>query len=184
MLSRNAVLVVALAVAEYFVSSRVISALGFGLALLGSFALAFVGISLLRRSMRQAPQALQDAVMSSPFAARSSQPQGPAPDAAIAGLGLTSLGALGLILPGFLSAALGAMLFVPPIRALLKPVVSKRIQPGNLFAKADGSQIFDIFGQAGPAGSRSSRTVVDVDIVDIDDDAQPSSPDASRPELH
>lgn len=77
-------------------------------------------------------------------------------------------GALLLIVPGIVTGVLGALLFLPPVRALARPVVLHRIQPWirpNLrFSR--GTMGF-------------GRDVVDVDIVDDTS----GEPPASRAEL-
>ncbi len=60
-----------------------------------------------------------------------------------------------LVLPGFVSAALAILLFVPPVRALVRPAVRSRVQAWT--------QPYQRFG----------RSVVDVDSVVVDVDSVP-----------
>ena len=72
-------------------------------------------------------------------------------------------GALLMIVPGIVTGVLGLLLFLPPVRALVRPIVLHRIQPWirpNLR-----------FGR-GTMGF--GRDVVDVDIVDDTNDEPPS----------
>jgi UPF0716 family protein affecting phage T7 exclusion len=52
----------------------------------------------------------------------------PGPDRPLVDAGLQMVGAGLLIMPGLLTAALGGLLFVPPVRWLLAPVVGSRLE--------------------------------------------------------
>lgn len=189
MLSRNAVIIFVVAVAEFFVSSRLIGVFGFGLTLLASVGLAMFGMALLRRNLGRIPEALQQIVSPLTGAPSGDKPERSAADVATK-LGLNSLGALLLILPGFLTAAVGALLFLPPVRALAGPTMAKRMQAFQPFSSpaAGGSQPFDLFERMRQADRRSDQRVVDVDVVDGEPGADVTDPTSngriSRPELH
>lgn len=158
MLSRPAVVLFALVAGELVILSRVSAAVGAGNAVLALAVLSGLGIVLLRRGgvgfFEATAQQLSNA--------------GDEKAAVVADRAMVALAAVLLILPGFLTAAVGALLFVPPIRAFVRPKVLHRIQPWihtNLQ-----------FGRV----RRYGRDVVDVDIVDVDSHHE-SSP--SRPEL-
>lgn len=69
-----------------------------------------------------------------------------------------------LVLPGFVSAVLAILLFVPPVRALLRPVVRSRVQTWI--------RPYQRFG----------RSVVDVDsvVVDVNSAPRDAYPPAQR----
>ncbi len=179
MLSRNAVTIFIVVVAEFFVSSRVFATIGFGFGLLLSLALVGLGTFILRRNLSQIPSALQELV--NPLAASSSG-AGSSAGGLATKLGLNAVGALLLIVPGFLTAALGALMFVPPVRALVGPAVSKRMQAFQPLSPTGGAQPFDLFDRVRQAGRRVDPDVVDVDVVDGPDVTDPDGR-ASRPEL-
>ena len=100
MLSRNAVTIFVVVVAEFFVSSRVFGAIGFGFGLLGALVLTALGVFILRRNLSQIPAALQDFV--NPLAGTTAEPRAASSSDVATKLGLNAVGALLLIIPGFL----------------------------------------------------------------------------------
>ena len=102
------VLVVAPAV-EIFVAIQVAGAIGWGLVLLAIVVFAFIGFSVMRRAGAGWWNALRVGAAS-----------GQAPDGrAAAHSALLFLAGLLLFLPGFVSDAVGLLLLLPPVRALL-----------------------------------------------------------------
>ncbi len=118
---------------------------------------------------------------------------GAAPDhrkGSVADRALLLIAAALLIVPGFVTAALGVALLVPPIRALVRPLAVTRLVPrmtasspfgasgatgfpgGIFFGDASGhfggagTTSSGFPGAGGPFGRRSTRDVVDVDLVD------------------
>lgn len=180
MLSRNAVTIFVVAVAEFFVSSRVFGAVGFGFGLLGALALSALGVFILRRNLRRIPGALQDFI--NPLAATNAAPGATSSSDVATKLGLNAVGALLLIIPGFLTAALGAVMFLPPVRSLAGPAVQKRMQAFQPLSSAGGAQPFDLFDRVRQAGRRADPNVVDVEVVH--DDPTDRDVRSTRPELH
>lgn len=79
---------------------------------------------------------------------------------------ITILAGLLLVMPGLVTAALGCLLLLPPVRALARPVLLARL------AKSPGLNL------------RFGTNVVDVDsvvVTDVDDPTDPST--STRPEL-
>lgn len=186
MLSRNAVIIFAVAALEFFVFTRLIDAFGFGATLLGSVAIAAVGVFLLRKNLAKIPAAVQQFVDPATLVSDRSDNRRPA-TASATKLGLNALGALLLIVPGFVSSAVGALLFLPPVRALAGPTVQKRMEAFQPFSSMGDSQPFDVFNRMRQAERRADGRIVDVDTVDDAnvDDANPAGKGrAARPELH
>lgn len=136
--------------------------IGFGWALLiligsgvlGLTALRLVGLSTWRRLREQAIARNANAA-----AARD----------ALAGVGVRILGAFLLIVPGFLSSAVGALLLIPPIGRLVSRKLPQAIVAGSLWRARDGRRAPDqTSGQDVVAGE-----VVDVDEVDPPDRSAP-----------
>jgi len=176
MLSRPAVALFALAVFEYVAITQLAGALGGGITLLVVLGLSVAGWMLFRRTGAAfvdatVATAMQQAGVASSFGGA---PAGAEPRSGDAGSpdhaadrAMMLFGALLMLVPGLVSGVLGALLFLPPVRALARPVVLHRIQPWirpNLR-----------FGR-GPMGF--GRDVVDVDVVEHTD--EPRNP---RPEL-
>ena len=182
MLSRNAVTIFVVVVAEFFVSSRVFGAIGFGFGLLGALVLTALGVFILRRNLSQIPAALQDFV--NPLAGTTAEPRAASSSDVATKLGLNAVGALLLIIPGFLTAALGAVMFLPPVRSLAGPAVQKRMQAFQPLSSVGGAQPFDLFDRVRQAGRRADPDVVDVEVVDDGPDTTRRDGRTSRPELH
>lgn len=112
--------------------------------------------------------------------AHSAEPVAPGPSgrqSPVVDAGLQVVGAGLLIMPGFLTAALGGLLFVPPVRWLLAPYVGGRLE--RRFSTASlGSPLFR-WTPGGPARRG--------DIVDVTATAKDSSPGSTsvgpHPEL-
>jgi len=98
-----------LAVAEIAVFVAVVHAVGAGWALLLLVASSILGFALLRREGVRGWRAFRSA-------AEDGRPPGPQVSHSLVGL----LGALLLSVPGFLTAAVGLLLLVPPVRALAR----------------------------------------------------------------
>ncbi len=152
MFSRPAVAFFALAVAELFVLTRVISAFGAFLGLLVLVGLSVLGFAVLRRT---GVGLVKDTASRAGSGASSGQP--------LADRGLLFFASLLMIVPGFLTGLAGLVLLLPPVRGLIRPAVASRVQPwaqNNLkFGRVrwSGSEVVDV-------------DVVDVDSVDVDSD--------------
>ena len=172
MLSRPAVALFALVAVEYVAITQLAGVIGgartalvmvlFSLA--GAMLFRRVGSSFLETSVATA---MQNAGLANvPGAERFANADASADKTADRAMLL--FGALLMIVPGIATGVLGALLFLPPVRALARPVVLHRIQPWirpNLrFSR--GTMGF-------------GRDVVDVDVVDDTSDEPP----ASRAEL-
>jgi UPF0716 protein FxsA len=158
MISRAALAVFAWVVAEFLLFGWAISALGATPVVLGSVAAAAIGSLLLRRNV---PGLVTDSIRH--LAATPQSPQSPrTPRAAdtrsIADRAVLSVAGILLIVPGLLSGVVGALLVVPPIRAVVGP---RLLAPLAQFVP---------FGLRRPAGGgrRFWPDVVDVDLVNED----------------
>lgn len=87
----------------------------------------------------------------------------------LANQALILFGCLLLIIPGFVSAAMAILLFVPPIRALVRPVVRSRVQAWTLPYQRFGRSYVDV-----------ESTVVNDGVVDVDSVAKDAHPRAPR----
>lgn len=74
-----------------------------------------------------------------------------------------------LVLPGFVSAAMAVLLFVPPIRALARPVVRSRVQAWTQPYQRFGRSFVDV-----------DSTVVDDSVVDVDSVPNDAYPPARK----
>ncbi|GAC1439121.1 MAG: hypothetical protein NVSMB51_16520 [Solirubrobacteraceae bacterium] len=94
---------------ELFVIIRVSEAIGFGFALLALLACSFVGVRLIRSQGRLVMRRAMDAMA-----------VGRTPAREVLDGALVFLGGLLLVVPGFVTAAVGALLLLPPTRALVR----------------------------------------------------------------
>jgi UPF0716 family protein affecting phage T7 exclusion len=138
------------------------------LTILGFFLLRSSGAGLLRSALDQASSGL---VFGEPDDAAK---RGGVNRDGLADRSLVVLGSLLLAVPGFATAFLGALLFVPPIRAGVRPLVVAR------FPRIVGFEHFV------PRNSRGGD-VIDVDTVGSADPPNdhpcPEPPTSARPEL-
>lgn len=167
-MSRPAVALFALVAIEYVAITQLAAAIGGAraalvmlvLSLIGIMSFRGVGAAFLESSVASAMQGA--GLQNTPGAERFATADDSAGKAADRAMML--FGALLLIVPGIVTGVVGALFFLPPVRALARPVVLHRIQPWirpNLrFAR--GTMGF-------------GRDVVDVDIVDDPSDEPPSS---------
>jgi len=168
MLSRPAVALFALVVVEYVAITQLAGVIGGAQAALAMLLLSLVGMLLFRGVgasflETSVASAMQSAGLQNvPGVERFATADASADKAADRAMML--FGALLMIVPGIVTGVLGALFFLPPVRALARPVVLHRIQPWirpNLrFAR--GAKGF-------------GRDVVDVDVVDDSSNEPPSS---------
>jgi UPF0716 protein FxsA len=156
MLSRGAIFYSLAPLLELWVAIQIGSALGAGVTVLALFALSVLGGYLLKaRGVGAFNSALQSV----------SQGQKITGDD-MAARGVALLGAVLLMLPGFVSGGIGLALQVPVLRKLLAPLLAHRV-PTNGFS-------FVSFGQAfNPRG----------DVIDVDGDVKGDTNSTNRPEL-
>jgi UPF0716 protein FxsA len=83
---------------------------------------------------------------------RSEMDRGQVPDKSLADAAMIALAALFLILPGFISDIIGIALFLPPVRALIRSMIGKRVT---------------IVRSSGNARSSSRPDVVDLDPAEF-----------------
>lgn len=79
---------------------------------------------------------------------RTEMERGEVPDKSLADAAMIALAGLFLILPGFVSDVIGLALFLPPVRAMIRSMIGKRVT---------------IVRTAGGPGRRQSPDVVDLD---------------------
>jgi len=171
-LSRPAVVVFALVALEYVALTQLAAAIGGQEAVLVLIASTIAGVALFRRVGASFIEALVATAMQNAgindLAGMPRPSTAGVTDQRTSDRALMLFGALLMIVPGVVTGVLGLLLFLPPVRALARPIVLHRIQPWirpNLR-----------FGR-GTMGF--GRDVVDVDIVDDTNDEPPSP----RPEL-
>lgn len=109
----------------------------------------------------------------------------PGPDRPLVDAGLQVIGAGLLIMPGLLTAALGGLLFVPPVRWLLAPVVGSRLErllPISLLETLQWPR------SAASRSPFSTATTHRGDVVDVTatvkDSSRGSASASTRPELN
>lgn len=162
MLSRPAVALFALVAVEYVAITQLAAVIGGARVALVMVLSTIVGVMLFRRVgasfvETSVATAMRSAGMATPAGAETATADKAADRA------MMLFGALLMIVPGIASGIVGALFFLPPVRALARPVVLHRIQPWirpNLrFSR--GTMGF-------------GRDVVDVDIVDDSSDEPPT----------
>ena len=167
MLSRPAVVVFVLVALEFVALTQLADAIGGFQTVLVLIGLSVVGVALFRRV---GASLIEVSVATAMQNAGIDNVAGmPRPSATVTGEPRTSdrammlFGALLMIIPGVVTGLLGLLFFLPPVRAIARPIVLHRIQPWirpNLR-----------FGR-GTMGF--GRDVVDVDLVDDTNDEPPS----------
>ncbi len=167
-MSRPAVAVFVLVAIEYVALTQLAGAIGWPEAVLVLLGSTFAGVALFRRagaSLIEASvaTAMQNADVNDVGGAPRSTTSARSNDPGTADRAMMLFGSLLMIVPGIVTGVLGLLLFLPPVRALARPIVLHRIQPWirpNLR-----------FGR-GTMGF--GRDVVDVDIVDDTNDEPPT----------
>jgi UPF0716 protein FxsA len=104
-------------------------------------------------------------------AEKGESPVGPALD----GMGIFVAGLL-LLLPGFLSDAIGLLLFVPPLRRWLIAFVFRRVLQGGTHPAGERTSRFGAGGRGDGGGFRKSDNVVDAEFETVDPDASRKAP--------
>jgi UPF0716 protein FxsA len=147
-----------LVLAEVVVFVLLAKAIGVGWTLLALLVASALGAWLLRREGSRAWRALRET-------ARSGQPVGADATRGVVGL----LGALLLVVPGFITAVAGLLLLIPPVRRLASGRV-RSFAEGRLPSATAG----DLFGprrvrvrrSTPPAGDVPDSEVVEGEIID------------------
>lgn len=158
------VLFLLLPIVELFVFAQVAGAVGFGTAVLGAMAATFVGVSLVKR------QGLGILRRANEKVARGEAPT----DEVVNGTLLLAAGVL-LLLPGFLTDAVGLLLLLPPVRMLLRGTLRRRFAAGPILISRP-TRLGGFPPGAGFGGHPRG------DVLDADSWEEPS-PRADRPEL-
>lgn len=167
MFSRTAFTVFVVVVTEFLVLGWAIQAVGATSVVLFSMATAFLGYSLVRRDLSGLAALGVDRFGSSePTSGSTSEP--PLTDRL-----LRAVAGMLLIIPGLVTTAVGALLLIPPLRALVGAQARRRI--AQFIPSGLGSPIF---GAAQPRRGASRRDVFDVDVV------RDETPTTAPPELH
>ena len=143
------VLFLLLPLLELFVFVQVAGSYGFGTALLGALAATFVGIWLVKQ------QGLGVLRRANEKVARGEAPT----DELVNGTLLLVAGIL-LLVPGFVTGAVGLLLLLPPVRALLRGTLRRRFAAGPIMVT--GPIRMGGFGPTGFPG-RGRGEVLDAD---------------------
>ncbi len=137
-------------IVELFVFAQVAGSFGFGTALLGALGATFVGMWLVKQ------QGLGVLRRANEKVARGDAPT----DEVVNGILLLVAGIL-LLAPGFVTGAAGLLLLLPPVRALLRSSVRRRLGAGPIvFA---GPLRMGGFGPGPGFPGRSRGPVLDAD---------------------
>lgn len=179
MFSRAALMIFALAVAEYFVFGFAAGLVGTSTVVWISVAAALLGFIMIRRSLAAMLSSRVQSVQ------RSNRPQSPPPvRRSNADHGLLVLAGILLVLPGLVTGAVGAALVLPPVRALVRARVRHRIDA--VVSRGLSTNGFTVSFADG-AGFFGRRDVVDVDLnpdSSTTDTVKDDGPTTAPPELH
>lgn len=159
--------VLLLPIVEVVVAVAVARAVGALWTVAALVALSVVGFVVLRRGGRAAirslgPQVVPGFPMSADQVTAAAPARGPMSKARGADLALELAGAVLLVLPGFVTAAVGALLAFPPTRRLLRPLLGagtarlvtsalRRRQVRVVAGEAAGVQVVDVRDLTDPA---------------------------------
>ena len=157
------VLFLLLPILELFVFVQVAGSVGFGTALLAAMAATVVGVWLVKQQGLGVLRRANDKV------ARGEAPT----DEVVNGTLLLVAGIL-LLAPGFVTGALGLLLLLPPVRALLRGTMRKRFAAGPIVISR--STRIGGFGPTGFSGPSRGQ------VLDADSWEDPA-PGPDRPEL-
>jgi UPF0716 protein FxsA len=115
-LARVGLAVVVTAAAELYLVLRIGQTIGYSVTLLLLFGVSFAGTALVRRQVVGSIQRL-----------RTGLPVGTLPGREVADRALAVLGGLLVVVPGFLTDAVGLLLLLPPVRGLVRRIVGGRL---------------------------------------------------------
>ncbi|MEV0644403.1 FxsA family protein [Phytomonospora sp. NPDC050363] len=160
-----------LGIAELVAYVAVVQWIGLGWAILATLGTSMVGMSLMRYFGAKAIRAYQ-----------ADQAAGRPPGPQIVDGTIAFLGAVGLMLPGFVSDVIGLLCVLPPTRALLRPVARRLLE-----SRMGSGSAQNMFGprrvrtEAGmpeqaPTGEVIEGDVIEGEVIDPDDDKGPRSP--------
>lgn len=160
----------ALPFVEVWVAIEVARQIGVGLTILALALLSFSGVYLLRRQG-----------MTVWRRARTEMSQGKVPTAPLLDGAMVIVGGICLTVPGFITGAFGALLMLPPVRALLRPLMlawaTRRASRAMRSGRFSGVVVDSVIG---PDGQRRTRTRTMGDVIDSegwDVEADPPSLD-------
>ena len=150
MFSRRALVVFGIVVAEVLAFDLVVDRIGWATTVVATLALMVLGVSVGRYFLG----ALARSGVSPAVADGSDRPVG-----SVAGAVAGIIAGLLLIVPGFVTGVLGALLLVPPVRHVVVNRARRRLEP----LAASRIQFYDLSGR--PA---RRHDVVDVDVINED----------------
>ena len=145
-----------LAIAELVVYIVVARWIGLGWAILATLGTSMLGMSLMRYFGAKAIRAYQ-----------ADQAAGRPPGDHIVDGSISFIGAVGLLLPGFISDVIGLLCVLPPTRALLRPLARKVLESRM---GSGGAQ--NLFGprrvrtEAGVPDEAASGEVIEGEVID------------------
>ncbi|MEM7095147.1 MAG: FxsA family protein [Actinomycetota bacterium] len=175
-------LLIVVPIVELYVLFQVADSFGWGISLLSLLAISLLGGSLMRWQTSGAWARVTDKIR-----------QGEMPSKELVDGALMIFGGALLLTPGFFTDAVGLSMFIPPLRAIARRLVLRRVN-GRVTAFAGtagaagpgfGFTTFSTGGPFGPAGtSRSRSDAIDVEevIVERIDDPPSSLPPTTPPE--
>lgn len=179
MFNRGALVGFGLALAEVLTFVLVVRAFGVAFVVLGSVALLFVGLVVLRRQLPALLSSGRDllggtslfggltgfGLDGSDADGTDDVDSGEAEALRATDRALATLGGVLLIVPGFITAAAGVVLLLPPSRALLRGFARRRFAQ---FVPRGLVTPFPVDGFAPPGRGFSGSDVIDVDVVSED----------------
>ena len=156
-------LILVVPVVELYVLFQVADSIGWLLSIGLLFAISLAGGALIKWQTRGAFARITDKI------ARGEMPSNELVDGALMVFG----GAL-LLTPGFFTDAVGLAMFIPPIRALVRAMVMRRMKARVATISSGGSGGHLFFNAT--FGGRNSRSFIDVDEVVVDRIPDPELP--------
>lgn len=164
------VLFLLLPILELFVFVQVAGSVGFGTALLGAVAATVIGVWLVKQQGLGVLRRANDKVA-----------RGEAPTDEVVNGTLLLLAGILLLAPGFVTGAVGLLLLLPPVRALLRGSLRRRFAAGPIVI-ARSTRIGGSFGSGIGFPGGGVPPTRRGDVLDADSwEEPPTGPD--RPEL-
>lgn len=166
------VLLIVVPIVELWVLFQVADGLGWGISILTLLAISFLGAALMKWQTTGAFARVTDKMR-----------QGQMPSTELVDGALMIFGGALLLTPGFFTDAVGLAMFIPPLRAIARRIVLRRMNTRvTTFAAGAGSPFSATFtssttfgGPFGPTGTRNRSDAIDVDEVHVERvDTEPS----------
>lgn len=148
-------LLIVVPVVELYVLFQVADNIGWGMSILVLLAVSFLGGALMKWQTAGAFGRVTDKIR-----------QGQMPSNELVDGALMIFGGALLLTPGFFTDAFGLAMFIPPLRAVARKMVLKRVRGRVTTMHTSGGHAFMTFGGTGPGAGPGFGSVIDVDEVE------------------